>query len=127
MDFLECLCARINEITDLPTSCEVGILEKEEGLRLYAVPGGKVTQVYFDGSQDEQLSYALAYKSKDQEETIRTLWVIQTVLEKLDTLSSKNGSFVFKSIRLTDKPFIDHVEAGIFTVLMNFQAEVTTY
>lgn len=126
MDFLERLAERINQIKGLPVLCEPGYLGTNESLGVYPIPGSRDVNVYMDGTKDVQLNYEIAMKSKIQGRIHSTLWLIQNELENLQKLSSKDDSFIFNSITITNKPFInDADEQGWFVFLLNIQANIT--
>lgn len=122
------LCERINEVPNLPVECERGYLGANESLVIYPLPGSKVVQGYMDGTKDWAMNYEIAMKSKIQGNINRTLWSIQTELESLKELESKNDSFKFYEIIITNKPFINQADdQGWFVFLLNIQANITVY
>lgn len=128
MDFLERLKDSVNTIENLSLKCKLGYLSPENSLVLYSLPGGRVVQEFYDGEKDQELNYEFAMKSKDQEEIIGTLWLIENHLGNLQNLTSQDGSFVFRKIEITNTPYInseDNQEFYIFQI--DVKATITTY
>lgn len=126
MDFLERLADRINEIDGLPIPCEPGYLGANESLGVYPIPGSRDINVYMNGTKDVQLNYEIAMKSKIQGKIHNTLWLIQNELDSLQELESHDDSFLFNSITITNKPFInDADDQGWYVFLLNIQANIT--
>ena len=126
MDFMECLTKRINEIADIPIKCKMGYLGTGESLVVYPLPGSKITKEYMDGVTEQALNYEIAMKSKSQSNVNSTLWLIQNELEDLKELTSKNGSFEFDNLAITNKPYINALdEQGWFVFLLDVQASIT--
>ena len=110
MDFLDCLNERINQIPNLPLNIRKGYLSALESLVIYSLPGGKVETEYYDGIKDELLNYEIAMKSKDGNKLEHTLWPLSDVLESIEELSSKDGSFECNNLMITSKPFINEAD-----------------
>lgn len=120
------LCDRINEIDGLPLDCERGYLGAGESLVIYPLPGSKVTQGYMNGMKDWAMNYEIAMKSKTQGNINRTLWAIQTELERITAINSNDNSFEFDELIITNKPFINQADdQGWFVFLLNVQANIT--
>ncbi|WP_137744838.1 phage tail terminator protein [Robertmurraya siralis] len=128
MDFIERLQERINAINQLPVVCKLGYLGTDESLVLYPLPGSQVTQRFMDGTTDQQLNYEIAMKSKSQNRIHQTLWLIQNELEGLSQLESKDGSYEFDELIITNKPFINQIDdQGWFVFLLDVQAKITVF
>lgn len=128
MDFMERLKDNINSLPDLPMRLTLGYLTVKDSLVLYALPGGQVNQEYYDGVKDQTLNYEIGIKTKDQQKADATLWQIQTHLEQIEELTSKDSSFEFDKIRISSKPFLsDQLEQGFFVYLLDIQADLTTH
>lgn len=126
MDFVERLKDKINEMPSLPIECKLGYLGTSESLVLYPLPGSRITQTYMNGATDQALNYEIAMKSKEQSKINATLWTIQTELEQVTEVKSKDGSFEFQDLLITNKPFINYLdEQGWFVFLLNVQANIT--
>lgn len=128
MDFIERLQDKINEMPGLPVQCRMGYLGADESFVVYPLPGSKVAQEYMDGTSDQQLNFEFAMKSKSQSKIHATLWLVQNELEGLDELTSKDGSFEFDELIITNKPFINQIDdQGWFVFLLDVQAKITVF
>lgn len=128
MDFIERLQDKINEIPELPVTCELGYLGADESLVVYPLPGSKVIQEYMDGTKDWAMNYEFAMKSKLQSKIHQTLWTVQTELEKLKDVESQDNSFKFEELIIANKPFINQIdEQGWFVFLLDVQAKITVF
>lgn len=128
MDFIERLADKVNEIANIPISVKLGYLGTDESFVLYPLPGSKITSKFMDGTSDQQLNFEFAMKSKSQERIHITLWLVQNELERLEELSSDNGSFEFDELIITNKPFINQLdEQGWFVFLLDVQARITVF
>ncbi|EGP5670178.1 capsid protein [Enterococcus faecium] len=128
MDFLDCLNEKINQIPNLTLNIRKGYLSAVESLVIYPLPGGKVDVEYYDGIKDELLNYEIAMKSKDGSKIEQTLWLLSDVLENIEELSSKDGSFEYNNLTITNRPFINESdEQGWFVFLLDFQTKLTTF
>ncbi|MEW8974108.1 MAG: minor capsid protein [Tissierellaceae bacterium] len=128
MDFIQRLADRVNTIPDIPITCKLGYLGTDESFVLYPLPGSKVTSRFMDGTSDQELNFEFAMKSKSQEKIHITLWLVQNELERLEELSSDNGSFEFDELIITNKPFINQLdEQGWFVFLLDVQARITVF
>lgn len=128
MDFIERLADRVNSIAQLPAPCRIGYLGVGESFAVYPLPGSQVTTKYMDGTSEQQLNFEFAMRSKSQSQIHRTLWLVQNELEGLSELKSKDGSFEFDEVTITNKPFInDADEQGWFVFLLDIQAKITVF
>lgn len=128
MDLIERLKDSVNTIDGLPVRCLLGYLKPEESFVVYPLPGSKVVRRYYDGIKDQVLNFEFAMKSKDQQKIHQTLWATQNYLEQLEELSSKDGSFDFDGITVTNKPFITNLDdTGYYIFNLDVAIEVTSY
>ncbi|WP_313430009.1 minor capsid protein [Siminovitchia terrae] len=128
MDFMERLTERVNEIPELPIQCKMGYLGTAESFVVYPLPGSGVVQKYMDGTSDQQLNYEFAMKSKVQSKIHQTLWLVQNELEALSELESRDNSFEFEELIITNKPFINQLDdQGWFVFLLDVQAKITVF
>lgn len=127
MDFMERLKDNINSLPDLPMKLMLGYLTAKDSLVLYALPGGQVIREYYDGVKDQSLNYEIGIKTKDQQKANATLWQIQTHLEQVEEINSKDSSFQFQKLSVSNKPFLsDQDEQGFFIYLLDITADLTT-
>lgn len=128
MDLIERLKDSVNTIDGLPVRCLLGYLKPEESFVVYPLPGSKVVRRYYDGIKDQVLNFEFAMKSKDQQKIHQTLWATQSFLEDLEELSSKDGSFDFDGITVTNKPFITNLDdTGYYIFNLDVAIAVTSY
>ncbi|WP_270789867.1 phage tail terminator protein [Enterococcus diestrammenae] len=128
MDLIERLKDSVNTIDGLPVRCLLGYLKPEESFVVYPLPGSKVVRRYYDGIKDQVLNFEFAMKSKDQQKIHQTLWATQSFLEELEELSSKDGSFDFDGITVTNKPFITNLDdTGYYIFNLDVAIAVTSY
>ncbi|MFZ8765521.1 minor capsid protein [Enterococcus diestrammenae] len=128
MDLIERLKDSVNTIDGLPVRCLLGYLKPDESFVVYPLPGSKVVRRYYDGIKDQVLNFEFAMKSKDQQKIHQTLWATQSFLEELEELSSKDGSFDFDGITVTNKPFITNLDdTGYYIFNLDVAIEVTSY
>ncbi|MGG5333831.1 phage tail terminator protein [Enterococcus sp. AZ163] len=127
MDFIDCLKDSINKIPNLPVSLKKGYLLEDESLVLYPLPGGIDLHVYYDGSKVQQLNYGIDMKSRDGNKVEQVLEFITNYLdgEEINVIS-RDGSFEFNSINISNKPFIDDAyEQGWLVFRLTIQAKIT--
>lgn len=128
MDFIDRLKDEINSVPNLPLRLTKGYLTDKESLVLYPLPGGQVTQEFYDGIKDQELNYEIAMKSKDGDKTETTLWLISDFVENIKKITSSDNSFEFNGLIITSKPFINQAdEQGWFVFLFDLQANLTTF
>ncbi len=128
MDFIERLAEKVNEIPGLPIQCRIGYLGTDESFAVYPLPGSKVITEYMDGTSEQELNFEFAMKSKSQKKIHDTLWLVQNKLERLDELESKDSSFEFEELIITNKPFINQIDdQGWFVFLLDIQAKITVF
>jgi hypothetical protein len=128
VDFLERLAERVNQIPNLPVYCEPGYLRTGESFVVYPLPGSRTATEYMDGTKERLLNYEFAMRSRVQGAIHSTLWMVQNVLDELDDLESRDGSFEFEGITITDTPFINGADdQGWYTFILTIQAQVTVY
>lgn len=127
MDFIDRLKDSVNTLS-LPLKMRTGYLSDKETLVIYSMPGSKTTQLYMDGTKDVNLNYEIAMKSKDGQSIENTLWNIQDYIENILEINSKDNSFEFNEINITNKPFISDADTqGWFVFLLDVTANVTIY
>lgn len=129
MDLIEVLNEHVNQISGLPKLCRIGYLNPvDEDFCVFPLPGSRVIGGFMDGSKEQELNYEFAMKSKDLQKLNATLWLVQNELEQLSTLTSKNDSFSFEWIEITNKPYINQLdEKGIYIFLLDIKVKITTY
>lgn len=104
------------------------INDDENSLAIVALPGGTVTTSYYNGVKDKALPYEIRGKTKDPEEVENELTRIAEYLSDLEKLTSKNGSFEFIDIKVSDEPYFEGAEeSAYFYFSLGFTANITVF
>ena len=128
MDFIEQLANKVNTIIELPKRCEIGYLGTGESFCVYPLAGSRTVLEYMDGAKDVQLNYEFSMKSPDQKKINDTLWYVSDFLDNLTELESKDDSFIFNDIQITNKPFINQMDdKKTFIFMLDIQANITIH
>lgn len=127
MDLLEQLAVEINRsITKSDITCKLGYLGKGRSLVVYPIAGSNVVQSYMDGTKLEDFNFEIAMRSKSEDEINQTLWTIIRRLQNTHSIVSKNGSFEFERLTVTNMPFLNQKdEQGWNVFLTNVQIRIT--
>lgn len=106
----------------LPIEARLDYLTEHEDLVIYPLPGGKIIQLFMDGTKEMELAFEVAVKSKDQELANSIMWSINEALSQIDlSIPSKNGSYQFLSLETT-KPFLlEKDDQGYFIYLLDLK------
>lgn len=124
-DFAYVLKEYINTLS-LPIHCTLDYLDALESLVLYPLPGGKVDNVYMDGSRDVTLIFEFAVKSTDQQKACECLWEINKALSEFDlALPSQNGSYLFNNLATTQPSLNEKDGQGYYIYLQDITASLT--
>ncbi|EPB3092477.1 phage tail terminator protein [Enterococcus faecium] len=100
MDFID----RLLEVANtLPVTVRIHSMDKEESMRLTALPGGRTVEAFMDGSKEKELNYEFVYKTKN-DEADRVMIELGELLEEQTDISSKNNSYQFVEINIVDEP-----------------------
>ena len=111
---------------NLPLACELDFLSELDSLVLYPLPGGKVENVYMDGSRDVTLVFEIAVKVKDQSIASECLWEINKALSEFDlVLPSQNNSYIFNNLTTTQPSLNERDEQGFYIYLQDITANLT--
>lgn len=110
----------------LPLECTLDFLSELDSLVLYPLPGGKIKQVYMDGSRDVSLIFEIAVKVKDQTIASECLWEINKALSEFDLdLPSQNGSYLFNNLTTTQPSLNEKDGQGYYIYLQDITASLT--
>lgn len=125
MDFEKQLLKYIKSLSlDLPTFYDIN--DSGESLALTRLPGGRVIRGYMDGIKDKRLIYEITGKVKDRELAIRELTKLVYALDGLEDLPSKDGSYEFAEIEISNEVhFNEATTEGFFYFKMDFQPLLT--
>lgn len=127
LDFIKVLRDYVNTL-DLEYVCKLGYLETEDSLVIYPLPGGRTVREFYDGTQDKQLPFEFAIKTKSNLKAYNTLNQIGRALELVGGLDSLNGSYEMdKTMEVRSEPNLVSInEQGYYTYLLTIQVEITT-
>lgn len=126
LDFLVQLNRYINKQNFFAKSV-IGVLGKEEGLSIMAMPGG-AEKVFFDGTRDKAYQVQINAKSKKQDNCINTLNTLFQNLENLTDLPSDNGSYDYQQTKITSLPSLIMIdEQGFFIYELSISATITIH
>ena len=129
MDLIEKLAQHINAIPNLNARMRIGYLNPvPEDFCIFPLAGSRVVREFMDGTKEQELNFEIAMKSSNLQKLNNTLWLVQNELEQLSTLTSKNDSFSFEWIEITNKPYINQLdEKGIYIFLLDVKVKITTH
>jgi hypothetical protein len=100
---------------------------ESDDLVINLISGGKVEQLYMDGSQEISLPFEIAVKSQDNQKANSIMWTIHAALSEFNLqLPSLNGSYQFLSLEV-GKPAIngrDEQDFFIYTLNIISKLEV---
>ena len=114
-------------INNLSGSLKVRLdyLKEGEDIVLYSLPGGKVIEMYMDGTQVISLPYEIAIKLKSQEVANAFLWEINSALSSFDiALPSANGSYTFIDLEIKEPFLNDRDDHGYYVYLLDVVARL---
>ena len=125
-DFQEVLCSYLNSL-NLPLKARLDYFNESDDLVINLISGGRVEQLYMDGSQEISLPFEIAVKSQDNQKANSIMWTIHTALSDFNIqLPSLNGSYQFLSLEV-GKPAIngrDEQDFFIYTLNIISKLEV---
>lgn len=124
IDFQIVLLRFINSL-DIPLTARIDYFEEKDDLVLNAIPGGRVEEVFMDGTREVVLPYEIAVKSLNNQLANDIIWSIQTALSDFDlTLDSQNGSYTFLNLDV-EKPSVNGKdEQNYFIYTLNLTAKI---
>ena len=104
-DFQEVLCGYLNSL-NLPLKARLDYFNESDDLVINLISGGKVEQLYMDGSQEISLPFEIAVKSQDNQKANSIMWTIHSALSDFNLqLPSLNGSYQFLSLEVGKPDF----------------------
>lgn len=101
LDVIQRLRSHLDNL-GLYAKVQVGVL-KGESITLFPLPGGAET-VFMDGTRNKEYPIQLNSQSPDQMKALNALAFIARNLEGLETLDSKNESYLFHGVTVTSLP-----------------------
>jgi len=125
LDFTTQLHDFVNGL-DLPFPIEIGALDVEDSISLYALPGGKTVREFYNGIADKDLNYEFGVKTENQALAIETLDKIAHALCEAD-IPSGNNSYDFRGIKTSSEPFQAFIDENFWIYQLTIIAELTVY
>ena len=126
LDFLWRLQEQIENL-DLKSPSYIGVLDIDDSVSILATPGG-ISNLFYDGTKDQQYNIQFSAKSKNQETCLFDLSDIYDYLYSLQPITSNNGSFEFQGFTgITLPTFVVQDEQGWFIYQMSATANLTIY
>lgn len=106
----------------------LGPLDRVDSLSLYALPGGRTIQEYYDGAKDKLLNYEISIKTMDQRDALEILDKIANSIENTKDIKSLNNSYEFQNITISSESYYrDQDEQGFYYYQLTFQSKITIY
>lgn len=124
LDFIDRLKDECQKL-ELVYPLKIGQMDAADSIALYALPGGKIIESFYDGSVDKGLNYEFSIKTKDQKQTISLLDSLSTYLQEKQDIPSLNNSYAFNEITVVSESyFVGKDEAGFFFYSLTIQANL---
>ena len=80
-DFQVVLCNYVNTL-NLGLKARIDYFNEKDDLVINLISGGRVEQLFMDGSQEISLPYEIAVKSKDNQRANAIIWTIHSYLSQ---------------------------------------------
>ncbi len=128
MDLYERLYDKIESL-ELPMNCYMGfLLDQENTLCVYPLPGSRTIEKYFDGTRERQMLYEIGFFTDDQQLADQTMWMITEYLDQTETLESENDNFESFDIEVSETPFISQIDnRGLSTYLLDIKIMINQF
>lgn len=125
LDFLECLQEYLNA-KELVYECRTGDME-EEKLMLYPASGNQIIHQYYNNVVDKEYNCEFALKTRNNWGSYSFLTKVGTLVEEIEELPSKNGSYDFHLAKVKSIPSPIVLEDGYLIYTLTVQVNLTTY
>lgn len=114
MDLNERLADKINAIPNLPYPCIINFLNDNEGLALYPVVGSSTKSADWAGNLTKVINYEVQIRGSSKQAPVLNgaLWRIASMLDSLETLDSKDNSYIFKKLNITNEPSLTDADTN---------------
>lgn len=123
-DFQIVLCNYVNTL-DLGLKARIDYFNEKDDLVINLISGGKVDQLFMDGSQEISLPYEIAVKSKDNQRANAIIWTIHSYLSQFGIqLPSQNNSYQFLEMEIAKPSINGQDEQGFFIYTLNITAKL---
>lgn len=123
-DFQEVLCNYVNTL-NLGLKARIDYFNEKDDLVINLISGGRVEQLFMDGSQEISLPYEIAVKSKDNQRANAIIWTIHSYLSQFGIqLPSLNNSYQFLEMEIAKPSINGQDEQGFFIYTLTITAKL---
>lgn len=123
-DFQIVLCNYVNTLS-LGLKARIDYFNEKDDLVINLISGGRVEQLYMDGSQEISLPYEIAVKSKDNQRANAIIWTIHSYLSQFGIqLPSLNNSYQFLEMEIAKPSVSGQDEQGFFIYTLTITAKL---
>lgn len=125
-DFQIVLCNYVNTL-NLGLKARIDYFNEKDDLVINLISGGRVEQLFMDGSQEISLPYEIAVKSKDNQRANAIIWTIHSYLSQFGIqLPSLNNSYQFLEMEIAKPSVSGQDEQGFFIYTLTITAKLET-
>ena len=123
-DFQVVLCNYVNTL-NLGLRARIDYFNEKDDLVINLISGGRVEQLFMDGSQEISLPYEIAVKSKDNQRANAIIWTIHSYLSQFGIqLPSQNNSYQFLEMEIAKPSVSGQDEQGFFIYTLTLTAKL---
>lgn len=123
-DFQVVLCNYVNTL-NLGLRARIDYFNEKDDLVINLISGGRVEQLFMDGSQEISLPYEIAVKSKDNQRANAIIWTIHSYLSQFGIqLPSQNNSYQFLEMEIAKPSVSGQDEQGFFIYTLTITAKL---
>lgn len=123
-DFQVVLCNYVNTL-NLGLKARIDYFNEKDDLVINLISGGRVEQLFMDGSQEISLPYEIAVKSKDNQRANAIIWTIHSYLSQFGIqLPSLNNSYQFLEMEIAKPSVSGQDEQGFFIYTLTITAKL---
>lgn len=123
-DFQVVLCNYVNTL-NLGLKARIDYFNEKDDLVINLISGGRVEQLFMDGSQEISLPYEIAVKSKDNQRANAIIWTIHSYLSQFGIqLPSLNNSYQFLEMEIAKPSINGQDEQGFFIYTLTLTAKL---
>lgn len=123
-DFQIVLCNYVNTL-NLGLKARIDYFNEKDDLVINLISGGRVEQLFMDGSQEISLPYEIAVKSKDNQRANAIIWTIHSYLSQFGIqLPSLNNSYQFLEMEIAKPSINGQDEQGFFIYTLTITAKL---
>lgn len=123
-DFQVVLCNYVNTL-NLGLKARIDYFNERDDLVINLISGGRVEQLFMDGSQEISLPYEIAVKSKDNQRANAIIWTIHSYLSQFNIqLPSLNNSYQFLEMEIAKPSINGQDEQGFFIYTLTLTAKL---